>query len=138
MAFVIDASAALAWCFADEATAATNALLNRLQADEEAVVPAHWPVEVAIALLVAIRRQRISPDDARRFLAALETLSIRRDPTSVALLRTKVLPLGEQFQLTLYDAAYLELAIRLGLPLATCDLQLGAASRAAGVSLIAL
>ena len=66
--FVIDASATLPWCFADEATAATNAVLTRLRTGDEAIVPAHWPVEVANALLIAVRRKRISPEDAHQFL----------------------------------------------------------------------
>ena len=65
--FVIDASATLPWCFADEATAATNAVLTRLRTGDEAICRAHWPVEVANALLIAVRRQRISPVDAHGF-----------------------------------------------------------------------
>ena len=63
-AFVIDASATLPWCFADEATEATNAVLTHLRTGDEAIVPAHWPLEVANALLIAVRRKRISPEDA--------------------------------------------------------------------------
>jgi predicted nucleic acid-binding protein len=59
-AFVMDASVTLSWCFSDEATETTNALLTRLKTGEEAIVPAHWPVEVANALLIAARRKRIS------------------------------------------------------------------------------
>jgi len=136
VAFVIDASAALAWCFADEATEATNALLTRLRSNEEAVEPAHWPVEIANALIVAARRKRISPEDVRRLLEDLEALPIRIDPPSRSLVRAGVLSLAEQFQLTAYDAAYLELAMRQGLPLATRDQALREASRAAGVVLL--
>ena len=77
--FVIDASATLPWCFADEATAATNAVLTRLRTGDEAIVPAHWPVEVANALVIAVRRKRISPEDAHQFLQDLEFLPIRVD-----------------------------------------------------------
>jgi predicted nucleic acid-binding protein len=134
--FVIDASAALAWCFADEATESTNALLTRLRSNEQAVVPAHWPVEVANALIVAARRKRISPEDVHRLLEDLETLPIRIDPPSRSIVRAGVAPLAERFQFTAYDAAYLELAIREGLPLATGDQALRDASRAAGVVLV--
>src|SRR5271157_5731707 len=130
-AFVIDASATLPWCFADEATEATNALLSRLRRDEEATVPAHWPVEVANALLMAVRRTRISSQDIYQFLEDLEVLPIRVDPTTKNLVLARVLPLAEQYELTLYDAAYLELAIRENLPLATLDDDLRKASRAA-------
>ena len=78
-AFVIDASATLPWCFADEATAATNALLTGLRTGDEAIVPAHWPLEVANALLLAVRRKRISPQDAHQFLEDLEFLPLRVD-----------------------------------------------------------
>ena len=81
-AFVIDASVTLAWCFSDEATEATNALLTRLKAGDEAIVPAHWPFEVANALLIAARRRRISSEDVQQFLENLEVLPIRLDTTT--------------------------------------------------------
>jgi len=59
--FVADASATLPWCFEDEATAATEALLERLRAGEPAIEPAHWPTEVMNALIMAVRRGRIDP-----------------------------------------------------------------------------
>jgi len=135
-AFVIDASAALPWCFADEATEATHALLTRLKAGEEAIVPPHWPFEISNALLMAIRRGRISSEDVRRFLEDLEALPLRIDTAVKNVVRTGILPLAEQYQLTIYDAAYLELAIRESLPLATRDSDLRKASRAAGISLV--
>lgn len=134
-AFVIDASTTLPWCFADEATEKTNALLARLRGGDEAIVPAHWPAEVANALLIAVRRRRISRQDATQFIEDLEVLPIRVDSTTKYLLRTRIFPLAEQHNLTVYDAAYLELAIREGLPLATLDDELRKAARAAGVVL---
>lgn len=134
-AFVIDASATLPWCFADEATQATNALLTRLRTGDEAIAPAHWPAEVANALLVAVRRRRISSQDATQFIEDLDVLPIRVDSTSNSLLRARVFPLAEQYNLTIYDAVYLELALREGLPLATLDDDLRKAAGAAGVVL---
>jgi len=134
-AFILDASATLPWCFADEATAATNAMLARLRTSDEAIVPAHWPAEVANVLLIAVRRQRISSDDALAFLEDLEGLPIRLDPSSKSLFREKVLPVAQKYSLTVYDAAYLELAIRERLPLATLDDDLRRAARASGISL---
>ena len=134
--FVIDASATLPWCFADEATAATNAVLTRLRTGDEAIVPAHWPVEVANALLIAVRRRRISPADARQFLLDLEFLPIRVDTTTKNLVRARVFPLAEQYGLTVYDAAYLELALRESTPLMTLDNDLRKAARASGVQLV--
>jgi len=135
-AFVIDASATLPWCFADEATAATNAVLTRLRTGDEAIVPAHWPVEVANALLIAVRRKRISPVDASQFLVDLESLPIRVDSTTKNLVRAAVFPMAEQYGLTVYDAAYLELATREGTPLMTLDNDLRRAARASGVHLV--
>src|SRR5579863_471727 len=108
-AFVIDASATLPWCFADEATNATNAVLARLRTGDEAIVPAHWPVEVANALLIAVRCKRISPEDAYQFLVDLEFLPIHIDTSIKNLVRAGIFPLAEQYGLTVYDAAYLEL-----------------------------
>jgi predicted nucleic acid-binding protein len=135
-AFVVDASATLPWCFADEATTATNALLARLRTGDEAIVPAHWALEVANALLIAVRRKRISPLDADQFLQDLEFLPIRIDTTTKSQVRTGAFPLAEQYGLTVYDAAYLELAIRQGLPLATLDDDLRKAAGVAGTLLI--
>jgi len=118
---VIDASATLPWAFADEATEATNALLARLRGGDEATVPAHWPVEVANALRMATRRGRISAGDVRQFLEDLEALPIRSEPADRKLVRERVYPLAEEYDLTVYDAAYLELALRqkVALPLVT-------------------
>jgi predicted nucleic acid-binding protein len=134
--FVIDASATLPWCFADEATASTNAVLTRLRTGDEAIVPAHWPVEVTNALLIAVRRQRISPADAHQFLLDLEFLPIRVEATTKNLVRAGVFPLAEQYGLTVYDAAYLELAMREKTPLMTLDKDLRKAASASGVPLV--
>jgi predicted nucleic acid-binding protein len=134
--FVIDASATLPWCFADEATEATNAALTRLRTGDEAIVPAHWPLEVANALLIAVRRGRISPDDAHQFLEDLESLPIRLDTATTSLVRAEVLPIANQHGLTVYDAAYLELAMRERTPLMSLDGDLRKAARASGVPLV--
>ena len=133
---VPDASATLSWCFEDEATPWTDALLAKLRAGDEATVPAHWPVEVANALLMAIRRGRISGEKANRFFEDLGALPIRIDPQSGENTFGRVFALAEQFKLTVYDAAYLELAIRESVPLATLDDELREAARAAGVALV--
>lgn len=135
---VIDASATLPWCFADEATDASNALLAGLRTGDNAIVPAHWPLEVANALRMATRRGRISSGDVRQFLQDLEALPIQIDATRTNLVRAKIYPLAEQYDLTVYDAAYLELAMRGNLPLATLDHLLLKAAPLAGVTLIRL
>jgi len=135
-AFVIDASATLPWCFADEATEATNAVLAQLRAGDDAIVPAHWPLEVANALLIAVRRKRISPEDAHQFLVDLEFLPIRVDTTTKNLVRAGVFPMAEQYGITAYEAAHLELAMRESTPLMTLDNDLRRAARASGVPLV--
>jgi predicted nucleic acid-binding protein len=137
-AFVIDASATLPWCFADEATPATNHLLTRLRTGDEAIVPPHWPLEVVNALLIAIRRDRIPVKDAQQFLDDLEVLPIQIDTADRNSLRKRIFPLAKQSGLTAYDAAYLELAVRKSLPLATLDGQLREAAREAHAALIEL
>jgi predicted nucleic acid-binding protein len=134
--FVLDASAALPWCFRDEASEAVNRLLKRLQTNEEALVPAHWTVEVGNALLVAIRRKRISREDVIRFLSDLEILPIQVRSTNHLAMATRLLPLAEKHGLSLYDTAYLQLALSERLPLATQDAQLARAAQSEGVALL--
>jgi predicted nucleic acid-binding protein len=133
--FVADASATLAWCFEDEATPATEALLERVRAGEIAVVPAHWPTEVMNGLVMGVRRGRIDPERVARFARDLAALPIRIEPPHARAGWDAVVRVATQYQLTVYDAAYLELAERTGLPLATLDGELRKAALAAGVAL---
>lgn len=133
--FVPDASATLAWCFEDETSDWTESLLARLKSGDTAVVPQHWPVEVANTFLVAVRRGRISKDKAARFFGDLLALPIRIESSGRETTFGQVFALAEKYGLTVYDAAYLELAIREGIALATLDSELRNAARAAGVSL---
>ena len=134
--FVADASATLPWCFADESTPWTEALLDRLQGGEELRAPAHWPIEVMNGLLMAVRRKRIDLDRVARFAADLTLLTIRIEPPHSPASWPSVLRMAAQHQLTVYDAAYLELAQRTGLPLATLDRDLQTAAQAEGVTLL--
>jgi predicted nucleic acid-binding protein len=136
MAFVADASATLPWCFEDEAAPWTEALLDRLGAGETAYVPAHWPVEVANALLSAYRRQRIEITQAEQFLSKLSSLSIEVQPPLSLEQSKAVFILCLQHGLTFYDGAYLELAQRLGQPIATSDKALLKAAPQARVATI--
>ncbi len=133
--FVPDASATLAWCFKDESSEWTKALLARFKAGDIAVVPQHWPAEVANTFLVAVRRGRISQDKAARLFRDLLALPIRIDSASTETTFGQVFAYAEKYGLTVYDAAYLELALRNGIALATLDSELRNAARAAGVSL---
>ena len=131
--FVLDTSITMAWCFEDEATEATDALLDRLR-DEEAAVPAIWPLEVANVLLAAERRGRISEAQASRFLDLIEQLPIVIDDAAGGL--ASVVAAGRRHGLSSYDASYLVLAERLGASLATLDRPLAEAAGRAGVHLL--
>ena len=137
MAFVLDCSLTMAWIFADEATASTERLRESL-IGESAVVPALWPIEVGNVLLVAARRGRIHANDWPLLRASLEALPIEVDPVSVSRVWGPALELANAHGISVYDAMYLELAVRLRLPLATLDRTLGEAARAAGLDLPAL
>lgn len=134
-AFVLDASVAIAWCFEDESTAATQALLQSL-ASAEAVVPPLWHWMVCNALLTAERRGRLDADSAAHFVQLLQRLPIRTDPEATGRAFAATPALARQHALTAYDAAYLELARRLDLPLATRDEGLARAAAQAGVRLL--
>lgn len=123
----------MAWCFEDEATAATERVLDLLR-DNRAVVPALWTFEVANVLLVAERRGRLTESQASHFLALLAQLPIDFDTTAVD--AAALVAVGRRHMLSGYDASYLALAERLGVALATCDERLAAAARTAGVSLL--
>lgn len=132
--FVLDTSVAVSWFFDDEAGEYTTAVLESL-ADGEAVVPSLWPLEVANVLLVAERRKRCSEAEAVRFIELLESLPIVTDDSTAHRALHQTYQLGREHGLTSYDAAYLELAMRLGLPLATQDRQLAEAAAKAGVAI---
>lgn len=136
MGFVADASATLPWCFEDEATVETEALLERLRGGEPAVVPAHWPAEIMNGLIMAGRRGRIDPERITRFARDLEALPIRIEPPLAPAVWGAVIRIATSYQLTVYDAAYLELAKRTRLPLASLDGDLRKAALAAGVILL--
>ena len=132
---VLDASIALAWCFEDEVTTATQRILARL-GTEAALVPVIWPLEVANALTIAERRRRITRADSAEFIATLESLAISVDEATASLGFTRILDLAREQRLTVYDAAYLELAMRLGVPLASKDGALCDAAERVGVTVV--
>ena len=118
--FVLDGSVTMVWGFEDEADEYAEAILERMP-DLQAHVPSLWPLEVANALLVGERRCRITSAETARFLAILGAFPITVDDQTVAHAWTDTLHLARAHNLSSYDAAYLELAIRLGLPLAALD-----------------
>ena len=134
-AFVLDCSITMTWCFGDEATAAAYAVLDRL-ASETAVVPPHWYLEVGNVLIMAEKRKRISTDATTEFLKLLGALDIEIDSVPADSTFPHIVPLCRKYSLTSYDAAYLELAIRRQLPLASLDTELRAGAKRAGISLL--
>lgn len=133
--FVVDASIALAWCYTDEATPETAALLDRLTI-EAALVPSHWYLEVGNSLATAERRKRIERNAVNDFIALLNTLDINVESDTVTRVFSHILPLARTHQLTVYDATYLDLAVRANTPLATLDEDLRAAARQLGIVLL--
>jgi predicted nucleic acid-binding protein len=129
---VVDASMTMAWHFEDERTKTVNDILSWV-AESGAVVPFHWRAEVANSFLVAERRSRTTADFTEKSLNDLEELPIAVDPHGPEKAWRETRRLAAEHRLTIYDAIYLELAIRAELPLATLDLQLARAARAAGV-----
>jgi len=132
--FVLDASVAVSWFFDDEAKEYTAAVLESF-IEWEAVVPSLWTLEVANVLLVSERRSRCSEAEAARFIELLESLPITTDDATASRALHSSYQLAREYYLTAYDAAYLELAMRLGAPLATLDQQLIVASKKAGVKI---
>jgi predicted nucleic acid-binding protein len=130
-AFILDASIALAWFFEDEADAYAEAVRDSMT-KAVALVPALWYLEIGNALLVAERKGRTSESRVTRFLTLLTSLPIRPDHETAARAWTDTLGLARKHRLSTYDAAYLELALREGLPLATLDEPLRDALRAVG------
>lgn len=135
MICVIDASVTLSWVYTDEHSAASDALLARVS-DQGAVVPSLWRLEIASALQTGIKRKRIDATYRDAAIQKLLSLPIETDPHSNDFAWTTTLQLAAAHQITVYDAPYLELALRRGLPLATRDDQLAAAAGRAGATLL--
>lgn len=131
-AFVIDASIALGWCFEDETSEFADRVLGRL-AETAGLVPLIWPLEVGNALIGAERRGRLSQAESERFLELLRRLPIRIEPASLTYMFGEVMSLAREQDLSTYDAAYLDLAMRSGLPLVTLDTALQKAALRCGV-----
>jgi predicted nucleic acid-binding protein len=133
MPFALDASVVLAWVFPDEeGGAVAEAALDRLDGDH-GTAPALWWFEVRNALIAGERRQRLNARATGSFLRWLSRLPIVTDALPD---EAKLLDLSRRYRLTVYDAAYLEVAHRHGIPLATTDNALRGAARRIGVALV--
>lgn len=126
--FVLDCSITMAWCFEDESTTFTESILDHFN-NLRAVVPTIWPLEVANVLLLSMRKKRLTEVQAAHFIDALNTLPIVVDPSTSAKAMHSIFVIANAYQLTIYDAAYLELAIREGIPLLTMDADLANAAK---------
>jgi predicted nucleic acid-binding protein len=135
VSLVVDCSIAVAWCIDDEASPETDALLERVR-DEGGTVPSLWHLELGNVLLQAERRGRLKPGDVAGRLELLHALPIMTDDETATRAWREVLALARSERLTTYDAAYLELAMRRALPLATKDGALEAAAGRVGVELL--
>jgi predicted nucleic acid-binding protein len=135
VSFVVDNSVALAWCFEDEHTPPIMDLLDRV-AETGAVAPSLWPLEALNGLLMAERRKRLDTKRRQRLAGFLRSLPVTLDTETADQAWTATARLAERHRLTLYDAAYLELAQRRKLPLATLDVDLIKAGKALGMTLL--
>lgn len=133
--FVVDASVTLAWCFDDEGTPDTEAILRRLLL-EGAMAPAHWSLEVGNGLRYGERRGRIDRAKLQVVESLLTDLLVDVVPVDIPTM-LRAVDISRRHDLTVYDAAYLDLASTRGLALATIDQQLVAACRKERVRVIA-
>ena len=134
--FVLDCSLTMAWCFEDEASPETDEIQDWLTAGARGFVPTLWHLEIANVLWACERRKRMTEADSVRFLAILALLNITTDHQTEQHAGKTTLGLARQHSLSVYDAAYLELAMRLGLPLASKDEALRKAAQAVGLSIL--
>ena len=135
--FVLDNTVTMAWCFTEEATEFTEALLGRLSnLTDNAIVPALWLYEVVNVTELAVRKGRITEEKALAFLESLADLPIEIENPSRIQIFVSVRALVARYRLTAYDASYLELAIRHKLPIAASDKALTNAAVAAGVDVV--
>jgi predicted nucleic acid-binding protein len=137
VSFVLDNSVALAWCFEDEQTPAIMELLDRV-AETGASAPLLWPLEALNGLFAAERRRRLDANKRAKLAAFLRDLPIALDSETAEQAWEETARLAERFNLTTYDAAYLELAQRRRLPLASLDQDLRDAAAAAGTEVLGI
>ncbi|MDP2998882.1 MAG: type II toxin-antitoxin system VapC family toxin [Bryobacterales bacterium] len=135
-AFVLDVSACMPWCCEDETTPASEEMLEWAIEGSELHVPSLWAWEILNVVGVTIKRRRITPDRGRDFLAQLAMLNLRIDGPPLVTDFPRLHSLASAYELTAYDVAYLDLAKRLSLPLATRDDDLRRAAMAEGIEVL--
>ena len=137
MSLVLDASVTLSWCFDDERTEHSLAVLDMIS-ESHAWTPSLWRYEIANGMVIAQRRQRIDETYRDGFFAKLSALDIRRDEEADAHIWSETTVLASTHKLSIYDAAYLELARRRRLPLATMDRDLAKAAMREDVKILGM
>ena len=135
MPFVLDSSVALAWVLPDESNPSLDRLCERLT-DDMAIVPPVWPLEIGNVLQVAVKRGRLHAKDMGRLIKELRALPIEIDGTSIERSFEETLALAKKYDLTTYDASYVELAQRRDVALATLDHKLRKACLSAKISVL--
>ena len=132
---MLDCSATLAWIYPDETSKAIQSVFEKV-IEQGAAVPNLWPIEVANCLTMALRSGRITEEERSASLQDLADLEIIPDDETGSRAWADTITLADRYRLTVYDATYLELALRFSLPLATLDTDLRKAARSARVSLL--
>lgn len=131
--FVLDASVVLTWCFPDENAAVAQHVAEMFKQGDTAIAPSFWPHEVLNALLVGEKRKRISKELVRSFLDDLAALPVVLERFPARIIFSRIQQVSREHGLTAYDAAYLDLALDSGLPLAALDQDLRRACKKARV-----
>lgn len=137
MSFVLDNSVAMSWLLADaqpNGAEYAGAVLHALK-DTQAVVPSLWALEAANVIVKVESKGLVTEARSQMFLALLMRLNIQTDLNTAAYAMGDTLNLARRYKLSAYDAAYLELSLRMGLPLATLDADLAKAAAVAGVAI---
>lgn len=132
---MLDASVSLAWCFPDEVSEYASRVLLQARGDE-LYVPAIWAIEIANGLWIGERRGRIRLPEIRRFADLLTDLNIVEDSQRISATLSNILPLAREHNISAYDAAYLDVAIRRRSRLATLDAAQQAAANVAGIEVL--
>ncbi|HOO46643.1 MAG TPA: type II toxin-antitoxin system VapC family toxin [Deltaproteobacteria bacterium] len=135
--FVIDNSVVMSWCFKDEKNNYSDQILDKLEFST-AIVPSIWPLEVGNVLLVAERKNRLIQADSIRFIALLTELPIVVEPESPGRMMNEIVNIARAYNLSTYDASYLDLAMRKGISIATLDKNLLKAAKQSKVSLVTI
>jgi len=133
--FVVDNSVVMSWCFKDETSQYADAILDTLK-ESTAIVPPIWPLEVVNVLLVAERKKRLSEADSARFITLLTQLPIVVEQDQPERMMKEIMALARGHNLSSYDASYLDLAMRMDIPLATLDNNLRLAAHRTHVPIV--